>query len=215
MTLSTYLKDLIVKKALKLDKGRVKMFHKIDYIMFPASGMSEMLQKIGEDKGEKYLFDLGYKAGTDGADEMLDVLGLVSKSIPQNLSIIFKMFETLGFGKMVFKIFQAKQGRTLLNLTNNPVIDYAKIHFKNKSLVCAHYMGIFSVHGEKDLRITDCMFRETQCVCKGDDFCEWSTGIFPRDGPILKPIKNSNNQKTINQKPKKQQNISKKPVKKT
>src|SRR3989338_2174779 len=103
MSIINYLKESILKKFLKIDNGRVKMFGKIDYIMFPASAMGEFLHKLGEDMGEDYLFDFGYLAGTDGANEMIDALGLLANSIPTNLNVINTMFETLGFGKMNIK----------------------------------------------------------------------------------------------------------------
>lgn len=157
------------------------MFGKIDYVMFPASALGEMWQKLGKDFGDEYLFDLGYIAGKDGSKEMLDKLGMLNKSVPINKSIIDKMFETLGFGNMKFEILHSKQGKCLLKLTNHPVIEYGKRLFGNKSKICSLYRGIFSIHGERELRIKNCHFIETQCICNGDKQCEWSTGIFKKE----------------------------------
>ena len=178
MSFINYLKDSIVKRLIKIEEGRVKMFGKIDYIMFPASAMAEFIHQIGKDLGEDYLFEIGYEAGTDGANEMIERLGLFANSIPKNLSIIYSMFETLGFGKMKIKLMHSDKGQILLVLTDHPVIEYAKAVYGNKSRVCALYRGIFSIHAEKDLKVKNCKMIETQCLLKGDAFCEWSSNYF-------------------------------------
>ena len=53
-----------------------------------------------------------------------------------------------------------------------------KSTFKNKSKICAHYRGIFSIHADRELKIDNCKLIETQCICKGDKFCEWSYNVF-------------------------------------
>lgn len=174
------LTNLIVRKSLKIDNGYVKMFNKIDYIFFPASSMAEFLQKIGEDFGEEYQFELGYKAGFDGSKEMVDNLGLLTKSVDINLKIILKMFETLGFGLFDKKIFNVPKNKVLFHLTEHPVIEYARKKFGKKSFICPHYMGIYSIHADKELKIKGCRFIETQCRCKGADFCEWSHNVFKK-----------------------------------
>ena len=180
MGLINYLKNSIIKKSIKIEDGRAKMFGKIDYIMFPAAAIAELFQKIGKDMGEDYLFDLGYEAGTDGANEMIEKLGLFINSIPANIGIINSMFETLGFGKMNIKVLHSQQGQILLTLTEHPVIDYAKLKYGKKSRVCAVYRGIFSIHAEKELKVKDCKLIETQCILKGNKFCEWSSNYFAK-----------------------------------
>lgn len=180
------LTNLIVERSLSVADGHVKMFNKIDYIMFPASSMGDFLQKIGEDFGDKYQFELGYYAGNDGANEMMNKLGLISKTVPMNLKVILKMFETLGFGEMDFKIFNAHKGKLLLHLTKHPVIEYAKKKFKKKSHICPHYQGIYSIHADKELKVKNCNFVETQCICKGAKFCEWSTNVLDEKEDKLK-----------------------------
>lgn len=180
MSIVNYLKESILKRLVKVEDGRVKMFGKIDYIMFPGVAMAEFLHQIGKDMGEEYLFDLGYKAGLDGANEMIEKLGLFANSIPTNMNIINVMFETLGFGKMNIKVMHSEEGQILLTLVEHPVIDYAKIKYGNKTRVCAHYRGIFSIHAEKDLKVKNCKLIETQCVLKGDAFCEWSSNYFKK-----------------------------------
>lgn len=187
------LTDLIVRRSLKIEKGYVKMFGKIDYIMFPASSMAEFLQKIGKDFGDEYQFNLGYNAGIDGSKEMIENLGLLSKSLTLNLKIILKMFETLGFGVMDFKIFNVPKNKLLLHLTKHPVIEYARKNFGKDSHICPHYQGIYSIHADKELKIKKCNLIETQCRCKGAKFCEWSYNVFKNK----KPLSNKPSQKTI------------------
>ena len=178
MSFANYLKEGIVKRLLKIEDARVKMFGKIDYIMFPAAGMAEFINQIGKDLGEDYLFNLGYEAGTDGANEMIEKLGLFANSIPTNLNIILAMFETLGFGKMNIKVMHSEQGQILLTLIGHPVVEYAKLKCGNKSRVCSLYRGIFSIHAEKELKVKNCKLIETQCILKGDAFCEWSSNYL-------------------------------------
>ncbi len=174
--IGSFLKNKIIKNLLKIEDGRIKFFGKIDYIMFPASAMAEFLQKVYNDIGEDYLFDLGYVAGIDGANEMVEKLGLLNNPIFLNKKIILSMFETLGFGNMDLRIIKSDQ--CLLYLKNHPVIEAGKYRFGRKSRVCSHYRGIFSIHGEKDLKIKGCKFIETQCVSKGKPYCEWSYNFF-------------------------------------
>lgn len=172
------LNNFLLKKILKIKDGRVKFFNKIDYIMFPANAMADFIQKIGEDFGEDYLFNLGYETGEDGANEMIEKLALLNNPVFMNMKVILSMFEILGFGKMDPKVI--KSDRSLIYLTNHPVIEAAKIKYGSKSKICSHYRGIFSIHGEKELKIRGCKLIETNCICKGAKACEWSYNYFKK-----------------------------------
>lgn len=173
---SNFFSERLAKKLLKIDNGGVKFFNKIDYIMFPACSMGEMLQKIGKDFGSEYLFELGYEAGKDGSNEMFEKLGLLAKSTMSNIKIINIMFETLGFGR--FDIKYIRKNSILFHLTGHPVIEYGKMKFGKNSKICSHYAGIFSIHAEKELKVKDCKLKETQCITKGDKFCEFHYNYF-------------------------------------
>jgi len=173
-----YLKKKMMKNLLKIEDGNVKFFGKIDYIMFPAVGMADFLQKINQDMGEDYLFDLGYEAGMSGASEMVEKLGLLNNSVFINKRVILSMFETLGFGKIDIKVIKPEQ--CLITLVDNPVIDVGIKKHGKESRVCAHYRGIFSIHAEKELKVKGCKFSETQCRAHGDKMCEWSYNYFKK-----------------------------------
>lgn len=172
--------EMILRKAFRIEGGRVKMLNKIDYVMFPARAMAEMLQQIGKDYGKGFLFDLGYEAGTDAANEFLQHFKLAGKAVPLKLNFLITLLQILGFGRLDVKILNVKTNQALGHITKHPVIEAAKKLYGGKSIICAHYMGIFSVHAERELSIKECKLIETQCVTKGDQFCEWSYNVFKK-----------------------------------
>lgn len=88
------------------------------------------------------------------------------------------MFEVMGFGKINLKVWDTKNSRMLLDLTNHPVINHSVKLFGKNEKICSLYMGIFSAHAHYELKVNGCKFKETQCISKGSPFCEWSYNYF-------------------------------------
>ncbi|MBI2449636.1 hypothetical protein HYV49_05055 [Candidatus Pacearchaeota archaeon] len=172
--------EMILRKAFRIDEGKVRMLNKIDYIMMPARAMAKMLQKIGEDFGKEFLFELGYKAGTDAANEFFEHFKLAGRAVPLKLNFLITLLQVLGFGRLDVKILNVKTNQALGYITKHPVIEAAKNLYGRKSMICAHYMGVYSVHADRELSIKGCKLTETRCVTKGDPYCEWSYNVFSK-----------------------------------
>ena len=64
---------------------------------------------------------------------------------------------------------------SILQVTDNPVTEYAKKKYGEKSMVCHWFMGVYAGHGEYELGIKNAKIREKACVCKGAPHCLWET----------------------------------------
>lgn len=164
----------ILLKTIKIEKGEPILLNKIPFAMFPARSMATLLQKVGQDMGEDFLFNLGYDAGIIVADEFIEKLGWLDMSMARRLFDIFRMFEVMGFGKIDLKVWDTKNKRMLLHLSNHPVLIHAVKIYGRKEKACNMYRGIFSAHANEELGIKGCKFIETQCIKNRIPFCEWS-----------------------------------------
>lgn len=176
--MAKFIDNLIFNRVFSFDSGQLMMMNKISFVMFPARSMSKFVQKIGEDFGDEYLYNLGYDAGMVVAKEFVDKLGWFQMGLAKKIGMIFKMFEVMGFGKLDIKVWDTKNNRMLYRTTNHPVIENAVKLFKTKEKSCIFYMGIESAHAHNELGIKNCRFKETQCRKKGAPFCEWSYNYF-------------------------------------
>ena len=79
MTLATILKKLLLGKAFTTERGRIKLFGRMDWTLFPSRALALNLQTIGEKLGEDFVYQLGYEAGMDAAKEMVKYMGLKPK----------------------------------------------------------------------------------------------------------------------------------------
>jgi len=172
------LMDKILVRTIKIERGKPVLLNKVDFVMFPARSMAKIVQKIGEDFGDEYLYQLGYDAGTIVSDEFIEKLNWVTATFAKKMSSMLRMFEIMGFGKMQIKVWNASEDKVLINLTNHPVINYGVKLFGKKEKICTFYRGIFSAHTYKEFGIEKCHFIETQCISKGAPFCEWSYNYF-------------------------------------
>jgi predicted hydrocarbon binding protein len=172
------LRTKILYKTIKIERGSPILLNKIPFVMFPARSMAKFLQAIGNDCGEEFLFDLGFKGGIMVAEEFVEKLGWLNRALAKRIYDIFKMFEVMGFGKIDIKAWDAKTSKMLLHLTNHPVINHAVKLYGDNEIVCNLYRGIFSAHAHHELGIKNCHFIETQCLKKNHKFCEWSYNYF-------------------------------------
>ena len=180
MGIINYFEKLILKKAMLPQNAGILVFNKFNFNYFFAKPMAILLQKIANDFGEKYLFDLGYKAGDDTREEMYEKMHTDENSAAKNLEIIKTMCEVLGFGKFEIEKMIPSKGILVLRVWHNPVIDESFPLFGKESKVGALHRGIYSVHAEKHVKVKDCSLIETKSITLGDKYNEWSTGILSR-----------------------------------
>ena len=175
-----YFQKLVLKKSLYPKDAHLIVFNKFNFNYLFAEAMAVMVQKIGEDLGEDFLFDVGYKAGDNTKEEMFDKMKTNLNSVPKNLQIIKSMCEVLGFGRFDVDKLSPEKGIMSLKVYHNPVIDASVKFFGKDSKVGSLYRGIYSIHADKQLKVKNCMFIETKSVCRGDQYNEWSCGILKR-----------------------------------
>ncbi|MFP4423759.1 MAG: hypothetical protein ACLFP2_00855 [Candidatus Woesearchaeota archaeon] len=170
-------KSLIVRKLLTVANGRLTLFQKINYTVYPARAMAKTLQMIGEKNGKEFLFQLGFDAGNDAADELIENLKLDTKGGQKTYKLFQELLEVIGFGKFRFIKYKPGSEKSILHVDNHPVLESAKEIYGTSSLVCNFYQGVYSAHAQKEFNIPNAHFEETQCICHGNQFCEWITGI--------------------------------------
>lgn len=171
------LKELIVKRAITIEDNRIKLFHTINYTLYPARAMAVILQLLGE-KGDKgYLFKLGSIIGGDAIDEIYKYLKKVEKFIPDRIKTMQPILEISGFGK--FDAIEYTDNKVVFRLKEHPVISFGAKLFGKKSIICEFYRAIFSAFCKKLLKLKKCELVESKCISKGDPYCEWE---YKKDG---------------------------------
>ena len=178
MGMAVILKKLLMGRMFETERGRIRTFGRMDWIMNPARAFAVMLQNIAERTDEKFLYQLGYEGGKDGAKEMIKCMGLKPRAGWVTQKAIIAMLEFLGYGRPEFlKADIRKDGHhhVILHVRDNPVIEHARTLFGADSKVCHWFMGAFAAHGEMELGIKHTRLRENKCLCKGSMFCEWES----------------------------------------
>ncbi len=181
MVLGDIFKKLLIGGAFSVEEGRIKLFGRMYWTLFPSHALALNLQSIGEKLGKKFLYKLGCQAGDDAAEEMLKSMGLLPKHGWMTQNAVIELTDFIGFGKMEFIISKLeKNGKHhfVLHIRHNPVIEYAAQLFKSKSLVCYWFMGVYAAHSEAELGLKNAYFKENKCLCKGAPYCEWETTWF-------------------------------------
>jgi hypothetical protein len=80
MALAGILKKLLMGKAFETERGRIRMFGRMDWIMNPCVAYATELQMIGERLGPDWLYKQGCAGGRAGAEEMIQCMGLQPKA---------------------------------------------------------------------------------------------------------------------------------------
>lgn len=173
-----YINELILNKVFSFDEDKILMLSKVPFVMFPARAMAKFVQTTAEEMGCENLYQIAKQAGYMVADEFIKEFNWATAALPGKMAMIKKMFEVMGFGNINLKVWNAKDNKLLVNVTNHPVIEAAKKLYADKELVCPFYMAIYSAHLQKELGIEKCELIETQCIAKKALFCEWSYNIF-------------------------------------
>ena len=174
MALAPMLKKMLMGNAFMTDKGRVKMFENMEYTLFPSRALAINLQKIGKKGGEKYLFDLGYKTTMQFDRELMDTIQLQSGIGNETANKIKPIFDILGWGtfEYVKKEYTKGSHHFIVRLLNSPISDHAKRLFSRDSKVCSFLLGMHSAH-TKIIFGVDAKYKETKCITKGDQYCEF------------------------------------------
>jgi predicted hydrocarbon binding protein len=178
MGIAVTLKKLLIGRAFETERGRIKLFGKMNWTLVPARALAKNFQSIAEKSGEEFLYYLGYEAGHDAAKEMIKFMGLVPKSGWTAQNAILALLEFIGFGRTRFitsKLEKDGQHHFVLHVYDNPVIEHANKLFGPKSKVCNWFMGVYAAHGEMEMGIKNSHVKENKCLCKGAPYCEWET----------------------------------------
>lgn len=178
MVLANILKKMLLGRAFKTEKGRIRLFGDMDWILIPAKSIAINFQHIAKKNGPKYLYKMGYEAGKDAAEEMIKHMRIKLKGGWSSQKAVVALLEFIGFGKVDFiKVDMKKNGHhhAIIHVQENPVIEHAKKLFGKKSMVCNWFMGVYSAHAQMELGLKNAKLKERKCYCKGSSFCEWET----------------------------------------
>ena len=170
-------KKLIFGNLFATERGRIKLFHKMDWTLFPSRALALNLQTIGEKLGEEFLYKLGYQAGKDAAKEMIKYMRLKPRGGWITQKTVISMLDFIGFGKTQFMRSKVK-GRhhhIIVHVRDNPVIEHGASMFGAKSMVCKWFMGVYAAHGEMELGVGHVRLKENKCIRLGSPYCEWET----------------------------------------
>lgn len=177
MGLAVTFKKLLIGRAFSTERGRVKLFGRMDWTMVPSWVFAEILQNLGEEKGPEYLYELGHEQAIGVGKEIMKCTGIQTRGWVA-LKAVTDILDFIGFGKAKFTKTDKKedgQHHFILQVTDNPVTEYAKKKYGEKSMVCHWFMGVYAGHGEYELGIKNAKIREKACVCKGAPHCLWET----------------------------------------
>jgi len=177
VALTWILKKLLFGKAFTTEKGRIKLFGRMDWTLFPSRALALNLQTIGEKLGEEFVYELGYQAGKDAAREMVKYMGLKPKGGWVTQKAVIAMLDFIGFGKPEFVKAKIGDGQhhIIVHVRDNPVIEHGARMFGAKSMVCKWFMGVYAAHGEMELGVSHVRLKENKCIRLGAPYCEWET----------------------------------------
>jgi len=178
MTLSSRLKKMLIGRAFSNVDGRIRMFGKMDWLLFPARALALNFQSIGEKLGTDYLYKIGYEAGYDAGKEIIAATGAKLKGGWATQKIVTGLLDFIGFGNVGFikSDFNKKgQHHFIIHVYGNPVIEHSVKLFGKKSMVCYWFRGVYSAHGNLELGLENCNFKENKCIKDGSPYCEWES----------------------------------------
>jgi len=177
VALAGILKKLVFGRAFTTERGRIRLFGRMDWTLFPSRALALNLQTIGEKLGEDFVYELGYQAGKDAAKEMVRYMGLKPKGGWITQKAVISMLEFIGFGRPEFVRAKIKDGHhhIIVHVRDNPVIEHGARMFGAKSMVCKWFMGVYAAHGEMELGLKHARLKENKCIRLGAPYCEWET----------------------------------------
>ncbi|MBW1813089.1 MAG: hypothetical protein JRJ39_05270 [Deltaproteobacteria bacterium] len=69
-----FFKELVVRNIITSKDNKLQLLDSLDISMYGAKAWAFTFQKVGENKGKDYLFELGLLMGLDAADELKEGL---------------------------------------------------------------------------------------------------------------------------------------------
>ena len=177
MTLSTILKKMLIGKAFSTERGRIRTFEKIDWVLYPSRGAAQILQEVGTAAGKNFLFDTGRESGASLMTDIMTVVSTDNADIKKSHESLVEFINFLGFGELQFLDFDAdgKRKRIHFRNANNPITEYGVKMYGSKSMACGFFHGLFTGFLEKELSIKNLRLTEIVCMRKGGNYCEWET----------------------------------------
>lgn len=178
MVVATILKKMLISRGFTTSKSRIKMFGKMDWTLYPSTGLAHIMQEVGEKMGPKELYRIGYEDGLMNGEEILKASGAKIKGGWLSLQIIIALMDFIGYGNIKFVKYDVKKDghhHIIIHVFNNPIVEHAKEMYGKKSLVCHFVAGLFTGHGEIELGINHGHLKENMCICKGAPYCEFET----------------------------------------
>jgi predicted hydrocarbon binding protein len=178
MGVSIVLKKLLLGRAFSTEKGRIKLFEKMDWTMVPSRSLAKNFQDIAEKKGGSYLYNLGFESGVASREQIIKHMNLKSKSDRARQIALTEMMEFVGFGRSEFILLKVKRdGRhhIVFKVRNNAIVEHAAKLFREKSMVCNWFAGFYAAHSVTELGIKNPKVRERKCICRGAPHCELET----------------------------------------
>ena len=166
--------EIIAKDIFLADKNRIKFFQDVNLTTYPSTVFAVTLQHIAEKETANFLNELGQKMGLTAAKEMMNELLKKKSFIPERLQSIFSLLQSMGLGKI--EILEEKDDNKIyFRVTNNPIIEYAKEKFGNKSVICNFFGEFYLSYINIEVQFESKKLKHNKCICKGDPYCEWST----------------------------------------
>ena len=177
MTLSTILKKMLIGKAFTTERGRIRTFNKLDWVLYPSRGAAQLLQEVGTAAGRDFLFDIGRESGASLMADIMAVISVDDSNLKTSHESLMEFINFLGFGELQFLAFEVdgKRNRIGFRNINNPISEYEIKIYGNKSLACDFFHGLFTGFLERELSLKNLKLTESKCVRKGSSYCEWET----------------------------------------
>ncbi|NOX72000.1 MAG: hypothetical protein GXO64_04900 [Candidatus Micrarchaeota archaeon] len=182
--ISTLLKKMIIARAFRTEKGRIRMFGKMDWTLYSSKALAHFFQVIGDKFGEDFLYDLSYRNGRGNAMEMIKAMNIKPKGGWATQTAIISLLDFLGYGKIKFvKTDIDKEGHHhfIIHSIENPIVEHAVRMYGKNSHACAYWMGLLAGHGELELGLKNARLKENKCIKDGSQYCEYES-IWKADG---------------------------------
>lgn len=178
MVMSEILKKMLIGRAFTNENGRIRMFGKMDWMLYPARAFAVNMQTIGEKFGDEYLYKLGFEAGHDAGEEILAATGTKPRGGWITQKIVISLLDFIGFGKAEFVKADIKPDghhHVIMHVHQNPVIEQGVKVYGKKSKICNWFMGVYTAHGEVELGVKNARLKENKCIKDGSPYCEWES----------------------------------------
>ncbi len=173
------LKKMLIGRAFSNEKGRIKLFGKMDWMLYPARAMAYTIHSIGERLGDDYVFALGYMAGYDAGKEITAATGIKLRGGWTSQKVVVSLLDFIGFGTVDIikgKIIDSNGNHDIvLHVKDNPEIEHGIKLFGKKEHICTFFRGVYSAHLDLEMGTKKCKLKEVKCMRDGHPHCEWAS----------------------------------------